>query len=228
MINDFFDFKYIFILTNQLVIKMVWRFFSKKRIYLYVTFVMFFTLILAIFESILNQNWIVLFTSFFVLILISLPLIFRRRYKFRIPPELELITVLFIYMSLFLGEIRGFYLTYWWWDVVLHAGSALVFGFIGFTILFLMYSRQKVGARPILLAIFSFSFAIALGVIWEIFEFSMDQFFGFKMQKSGLMDTMGDLIVDAFGAFLSSIIAFFYFKTRRVLFFREGFKNIGN
>ncbi len=206
---------------------MVKRFFSKSRFYLYVTLVMYFTLILAIVESILKQNWIVLFTSFSVLIIISLPLIFRRGFKFRIPPELELITVLFIYMSLFLGEIRGFYLTYWWWDLILHAGSALVFGFIGFTILFLMYSRQKIGARPILLAIFSFSFAIALGVLWEIFEFGMDQIFGLNMQKSGLLDTMSDLIVDAIGAFLSSVIAFFYFRTRRVLFFREGFKNIG-
>jgi hypothetical protein len=40
----------------------------------------------------------------------------------------------------------------------------------------------------------------------------MDQMFGFNMQKSGLVDTMSDLIVDSIGALLTSIYAYFYFK----------------
>jgi hypothetical protein len=40
----------------------------------------------------------------------------------------------------------------------------------------------------------------------------MDQAFGFKMQKSGLMDTMGDLIVDAVGAFIGAATGFGYLK----------------
>ena len=50
-----------------------------------------------------------------------------------------------------------------------------------------------------------------IGVIWEIFEFSLDYVIGLNMQKSGLVDTMGDLIVNSIGSlfvaiFLNSVL----------------------
>jgi hypothetical protein len=53
---------------------------------------------------------------------------------------------------------------------------------------------------------------MALGAVWEIFEYGMDQIFGLNMQKSGLQDTMWDLIVDALGALLTSVIGYIYLK----------------
>ncbi len=46
----------------------------------------------------------------------------------------------------------------------------------------------------------AFSFAVSIGTLWEVFEFGMDILFGLSMQKSGVIDTMDDLIVDAIGA----------------------------
>jgi hypothetical protein len=40
----------------------------------------------------------------------------------------------------------------------------------------------------------------------------MDSLFGINMQKSGLPDTMWDLIVDALGALLVSIVGYFYLR----------------
>jgi hypothetical protein len=40
----------------------------------------------------------------------------------------------------------------------------------------------------------------------------MDQFFGLNMQKSGLVDTMWDLIVDAVGAGIIAVMGFGYLK----------------
>ena len=45
-----------------------------------------------------------------------------------------------------------------------------------------------------------------------IFEFGVDQILGFNMQKSGLVDTMWDLIVDSIGAFFASLLGFLYLK----------------
>ena len=42
----------------------------------------------------------------------------------------------------------------------------------------------------------------------------MDQFFGMNMQKSGLVDTMSDLIVDAIGAFIGAGSGFLWLKGR--------------
>jgi hypothetical protein len=42
----------------------------------------------------------------------------------------------------------------------------------------------------------------------------MDVAFGLNMQKSGLDDTMGDLMVDALGATIGGGAGFFYLKGR--------------
>ena len=66
--------------------------------------------------------------------------------------------------------------------------------------------------KPAFVALFSFTFAIAIGSLWAIFEYSMDSLLGLNMQKSGLVDTMWDLIVDAVGAFVISVLGYFYMK----------------
>lgn len=179
------------------------------------------SLIFAVLGSILNQNWTILFASLLVLLLTFSPAWFERRYKILLPIEFELVIVLFFYASLFLGEIHRYYDKFWWWDIFLHTGSAVAFGFVGFLIMYLLYRANKVKANPFVIAIFSFCFAVAIGVVWEIFEFSMDQAFGFNMQKSGLVDTMWDLIVDSLGAFIASVAGYFYVKRRDLFLFGE-------
>jgi len=121
----------------------------------------------------------------------------------------------FIFATIFLGEIKDFYEKYWWWDVVLHTGSAVAFGLFGFIFIFMLFEGDRWAAPPIAIAFLSFCVAMSIGAVWEIFEFAMDQLFGMNMQKSGLIDTMWDLIVDALGALFSAVTGYFYLKTPR-------------
>ncbi len=66
--------------------------------------------------------------------------------------------------------------------------------------------------KPGFVALFSFLFAVATGAIWEIFEYGMDTLFGLNMQKSGLVDTMWDLIVDTLGASIISLLGYVYMR----------------
>ena len=120
-----------------------------------------------------------------------------------------------MYASLFLGEIKSYYTLFWWWDIILHIGSGIAFGFIGFLILYVLYKGDKIKAKPSTIAIFSFSFGLAIGALWEIFEFAIDNILRTNLQKSGLVDTMWDLIVDGFGALIASIIGYFYIKKEK-------------
>lgn len=76
--------------------------------------------------------------------------------------------------------------------------------------------RVDLHMRPRFVALFAFVFALAVGTLWEIFEFAMDRIFGTNMQKpmfgdpSGLTDTMWDLIVDALGALFISGLGWLY------------------
>jgi hypothetical protein len=158
----------------------------------------------------IEKAWLPMFISFTALLLVWVPRLIEKKIKHYIPLEFELLLNIFIYASLFLGEIRGFYTRFWWWDIVLHTSSGIAIGFIGFLVMYSLYQREKLNVKPALIAIFSFCFALALGTIWEIFEFWVDSTFGTNMQKSGLVDTMWDLIVDASGALLVSVSGYFY------------------
>ena len=160
----------------------------------------------------ITQNWSAVFASLGAFGLTYVPKALASQMNVRIPLQFEMFIILFLYASIFLGEVGGYYERFWWWDIVLHTGSAFAFGFTGFLILYLLFVRQKLQASPWLVAMFSLAFGIAIGTIWEIFEFAMDQIFGLNMQKSGLRDTMYDLIVDAIGAGTASLIGFVYIK----------------
>lgn len=181
----------------------------------YIASLLRLTILVAIILELINRQWLLSFVSFSILILTYIPSFFEKQYKINIPPELELLAILFIYAALFLGEIQSFYTRFWWWDVLMHIGSGIGFGFIGFLILYALYYRGKLKASPFWICLFSFSFALGLGALWEIFEFAMDSFFGLNMQESGLLDTMWDLIVDALGALIISAIGYYYIKKER-------------
>ncbi len=171
------------------------------------------TLLFALYRSVLLENWHVFGVVLFALILTFLAFFIERRYKIDIPIEFEIGLVVLIYGSIFLGELNDYYYTFWWWDLVLHTLTGIIIGLVGFLILLVLYRRKHVIAAPSSIALFSFSLAAAVGGIWEIFEFGMDSLLGLNMQKSGLVDTMGDLIVNNFGALLASLLGYFYLKS---------------
>ncbi|QDV23067.1 hypothetical protein [Aureliella helgolandensis] len=175
-----------------------------------------FGILLEVYEAL----WLNAAIAAGILLLTFLPTIFASRVQVEIPPEFEVLTVAFIFASLFLGETRQFYSKFWWWDIALHATSGVLLGVLGLLLVYVLNETPRVDLhlRPGFVAFFAFCFALSIGTVWEMFEFGMDHFFGMNMQKpmlndpSGLTDTMIDLIVDALGAMLVSIAGYVYMK----------------
>lgn len=146
--------------------------------------------------------------------------IFFRKISLRIPPEIQLVVILFAFATLFLGEIQNYYERFWWWDLIMHFSSGLLLGLFGFMIVYMMNENAAVDLhmRRGFIALFAFFFAIAIGGVWEIFEFAVDQVFGTQMQKprpgdpSGLTDTMWDMSLDTAGAAIVSFVGWRYMK----------------
>jgi len=172
------------------------------------------TLLIGVILAMLQGRWLAGIATTGIIIVTFLPLILGKRFAVRIPPEFEVLAVVFIYASLFLGEVRGYYIRYWWWDAILHAGSGFLLGILGFLLVYVLNERDDVDLhmRPHFVALFAFMFAVGMGAIWEIFEFAMDQLFAMNMQKSGLIDTMWDLIIDAGGALIISLLGWSYLR----------------
>ncbi len=187
-------------------------FFFREKIFL--TFV-WVTLGYAFFYSLFVRQYTNAFVVFLTIVFTLVPLILKHRYKINLPRGISLFAVFFSYASLFLGEIHHFYERLWWWDTLLHGASALVLGLMGLGIMRMMVSTNVVQATAGVMSVFAFAFALAIGTLWEIVEFSLDGIFHTQMQLNSLADTMSDLIVDALGALLVVGAAYLHWKFHR-------------
>ncbi len=208
---------------------------NRSKSYKVITSLIFLSLIIAFPISIWEQNWLNTFLIFLTFLLFFIVEMVQDKYEFVLPGELQLVLILFIYAGIFLGGVAEFYYRFWWFDSLLHAISGIGLGFIGFLIAYSLRKTGKFNADPFFIALFGFCFALSLGVLWEIFEFGMDEFFGLNMQKArnleqvygyfdtrlGVLDTMYDLILDALGALIASISGYLYLKNGEFLIFDE-------
>lgn len=185
---------------------------------------------LGLLGALYERQWLNALVVLAIMMLTLAPAALGRRLRLvDVPAEFELLAVLFVFAALFLGEVRGYYARFWWWDIALHTTSGLLLGILGFLLVYVLNEDERIDLhmRPRFVALFAFTFALSVGALWEIFEFAMDRSFGVNMQKpmfddpSGLTDTMWDLIVDAVGALIISVLGWWYMH-RRVDSFIEG------
>jgi uncharacterized membrane protein YjdF len=166
------------------------------------------------------------FITLLIFFITFLPILLGNRFQVKIPSEFELLSVIFVYASLFLGEVHGYYLKFWWWDLVLHASAGFLAGILGFLMVYVLNEKEEIAMdmKPGFVAFFAFVFAIAIGTTWEILEFCMDQLFGMDMQRSrstGVVDTMWDMMVNFTGALIISILGYYYTRTESTDSFLE-------
>jgi len=180
----------------------------------YVVYLIWAVLVVELVVSLFNGHYSLAFIALATLTLSFAPVLFADRFKIQLPIHFFAGIVLFLFGTIYLGEVFDFYERYWWWDVLMHGGSAMGFGLIGFIFVFILFEGDKYAAPHWALALMAFCIAITIGALWEVFEFAMDQIFGLNMQKSGLMDTMWDFIVNIIGAAIGAAAGFGYLKGR--------------
>lgn len=162
------------------------------------------------------------------IVVIHLPTIISKRFKFEIPKILYFVYLTFLYCAIFLGEVRNFYYVVPHWDDILHCISSIMTGLLGFMMVTILNHDKKVriSLSPFFLALFAFCFAVSVGAIWEIYEYFADELMDLNMQKfmlrdgtqlighAALSDTMIDIVVDCCGAFIATIIGYFSIKNK--------------
>ena len=163
------------------------------------------------------------------LVVMFLPSLLERRFHISLPNSMCVMYFLFLYCAIYLGEVRNFYFVIPHWDTLLHGFSAMMLGALGFSLVSILNEseRTRVNLSPLFVGLFAFSFAVSVGVLWEIYEFSFDGLLGMNMQKfrledgalligrEALADTMEDLITDTLGALLVAAVGALLLKRRQ-------------
>ena len=139
------------------------------------------SVILVLIAQIFNRNFENVFLCVLTLFLFGVPNMVEHRLDIELPNTLEIIILLFIYAAEILGEINAYYVTFPYWDTVLHTLNGFLCAAIGFSLLDILNREEKIG------------------VIWEFFECTTDQLFLLDMQKDTVVNTIGSVMLDPTG-----------------------------
>ena len=155
-------------------------------------------IIICLIAQFFNRNFENMFLCVLSLVLLLMPTVLERQLKVDFPETLEIIIMLFIFAAEILGEIRSFYVTYPHWDTMLHTMNGFLCAAIGLSRVdfFNRNERFSLKLSPAFMAIVAFCFSMTIGVLWEFFEYSMDQFLLFDMQKDTVVHAFSSVTLD--------------------------------
>lgn len=158
--------------------------------------------ILTMILQFFNKNYENVFLCILTLFLLIAPSFIQVRMKIELPTALEIAMLVFIFAAEILGEIQAYYIKVPVWDTVLHTINGFLMAAIGFALVDILNRSKKVTFRlsPLFVAIVAFCFSMTIGVIWEFFEFGMDQFFGLDMQKDTVVNVINSVMLDPTGS----------------------------
>ena len=175
---------------------------------------------LAAVNFLIRGDWESATSTWFIVFLMSIPAILKHRYRIYLPFTLDLWLVAFIFLTLFVGGIGDVYKEFPIWDKLLHFQSGLLLSASGYVIVYALNESEATALdlSPVFVSVFAVAFSLAIGAIWEMFEFTGDSIFGSTWQINNT-DTMLDLIADGVGALIFSVGAYFWmYRHKRMPF----------
>ncbi len=160
-----------------------------------------FLIVLTFIRSAFMHRYENMFVALLALILFTVPVLLERSLSIDIPPVMEGIIYCFIYAAEILGEIESFYTRMPGWDTMLHTMNGFLVAAVGFSLVDLFNRSERFSFKlsPLFLAIVAFCFSMTVGVLWEFFEFGMDQLFGTDMQKDFLVSAIHSVSLNPSG-----------------------------
>ena len=149
-------------------------------------------------SSVIRSEYESAFICLLVLVLFMLPFFIQQNFGIELPSTLEIIILLFIFAAEILGELECYFITFPYWDSMLHTTTGFLCAATGFALIDILNrnSRIKFELSPIYVALVAFCFSMTVGVLWEFFEFGMDRLFHMDMQKDTVVQSITSVMLD--------------------------------
>lgn len=146
--------------------------------------------------------------------------------KIKLPNMLEGLYMIFIFFAYFLGSIMKLYGKIGCYDLIAHFVSGILSAMVAYY-LYKMINKKEGNITVMILFILGFTALVA--VSWEIFEFACDKIFkkdAQYVQKTGVDDTMTDMIVALIGAILYDILYWIQIKKEKGMIMKKYIKEV--
>lgn len=155
---------------------------NKKTLIVYS--ILRFLVIFCMIREIMNGNIQNALLCVLSLGLFLLPTVVETAFKVELPCVLEIIILLFIFAAEILGEINNFYGIFHNFDDILHTLNGFLAASVGFSLVYLLNENSNFfKLSPFFVSLIAFCFSMTIGVIWEFFEYGMDNILKFDTQK---------------------------------------------
>lgn len=157
--------------------------------------------VLTIGAQIYHKNYYNVFLCVLTLALFNIPKIMDKKFNVKLPTVLESTILLFIYAAEILGEIQSFYTIIPHWDTLLHTLNGFIMAAIGFAMIDILNDDPRVhmNMSPHFVAFVAFCFSMTIGVLWEFFEFTVDTFLKYDMQKDFIVTSFSSVAINTSG-----------------------------
>lgn len=109
--------------------------------------------------------------------------------KIILPAYFEVVCVVFFLLTQYFGEILKFYIRFFWWDLLLHGFFGSYAVVVAWSVMHGTIAKEDKITNErfyVMKSLFACAFSIALGALWEMFEFAGDYFLKTNMVKGGL------------------------------------------
>lgn len=127
-----------------------------------------------------------------VCIMFLIPWLIEWKFKIEISALFILLVQVFMYAAIILGELNSYYMKYPYWDTILHTINGFLCASVGFMLVnrIVEHTKSKLSIKPIYTVVFAFCLSMTVGVMWEFYEFGMDNICNSDMQKDTIIHTI--------------------------------------
>ena len=173
-------------------------------------------------SSILRREYESAFICLLVLVLFMLPFFIQQNFGIELPSALEIIILLFIFAAEILGELGCYFITYPYWDSMLHTTTGFLCAATGFALIDILNRNSRMDMQKdtviqsvtsVMLDPTNSNIPVTIDGIHSVAVNGQDLGFDGYLDI-GLYDTMEDLFVNFVGAVVFSTIGYFYIKHR--------------
>jgi len=181
---------------------------DNKRII--VLWILRFFLLISFLIEISYQRWSILYMNVLVIGVSFLPSFLKRILSISLPFRFEFLFLSFLVFSVVIEKVLT--------GILIELILGMFYGVVGFIIMYIIYMNSKIKINYSLIMLFSFTFSVAIGAIWEVFRYILIVYIeGFG--EMNVYDTAIGLILTITGASIISIVIYIYTRFFKGNFF---------